>query len=135
MFTAYRYCVGLIVPLVMSAIGVLGKKVARGPGWMWEDFYIGTELTLTGVSGALVNLFEFLKPERVTLSLFEKKLLGGNIAIAIMGLLLYYLTLSLRQDFGPASGKSKGKQLFFMLGVSNVIGLGMLFGALLLMAP
>jgi hypothetical protein len=57
MFTAYRYCVGLIVPLVMSAIGVLGKKVARGPGWMWEDFYVGTELTLTGVSGALVNLY------------------------------------------------------------------------------
>lgn len=135
MFTAYRYSVGFIVPIVLCAIGVLGKKVARGPGWQWEDFSVGAELTLTGVSGALVNLFEFLKPDRVTFGLVEKRLLAGNLAVAIWGLLFYYLTLSLRQDFGPASGKPLKKQLWVILGLSNVIGLGILIGALLLMAP
>jgi hypothetical protein len=134
LLNAYRLSVGFGVPVAILIIGIIGKKVARGAGWDNEDFYAGSELTLAGVSGALVNLFEFLKPERTVFGLLEKKLLGGNIGIAIIGLLGYWFTLSLKQDFGPASGKSLAAQRWMMLGVSNVIGLGTLFGALLLMA-
>ncbi len=137
LFTAYRLAVGAVVPLAIVTIGILGKKVSRGVGGGWEreDFYAGAELTLAGISGALVNLFEFLKPERTTFGMLEKKLLGGNIGIALLGFIFYYLTLSLRQDFGPASGKSDTKQLLVMAFVSNTIGLATLVGALLLMAP
>jgi hypothetical protein len=136
MLTMYRCAVGVIVPLAIVIIGVLGKKVSRGgSGWQREDFHAGTELTLAGISGALVNLFEFLKPENVAFGALQKKLLGGNISIALLGFLFYYLTLSLKQDFGPTSGKSNKKQHMMMLGVSNVIGLAVLVGALLLMAP
>lgn len=134
LLNAYRLSVGFGVPVAILVIGIIGKKVARGPGWDKEDFCAGSELTLAGVSGALVNLFEFLKPERVVFGLLEKKLLGGNIGIAIIGLLGYWFTLSLKQDYGPMSGKSLTVQRVMMLGVSNAIGLGTLFGALLLMA-
>lgn len=133
--TAYRLGVGAGIPALICAIGVVGRKVARGKGWTYEDFYVGAELTLAGVAGALVNLLDFLKPDRATLGLLEKKLLGGNIAIGFMGLFLYYLSLSFHQDYGPASGSSKKKQLFFLFGVSNAIGLLALYGAVLLMHP
>jgi hypothetical protein len=133
-WTTYRYQVGLIVPLVTLAIGIVGKKIARGAGWERTDFYIGTELSLAGVSGALVNLFDLLKEDR-TIGLLERKLLGGNVAIVLLGLLLFYIALSLHQDFGPSTGKSTKKQLFFLLGISNLVGLFTLIGALLLMAP
>lgn len=134
LFTEYRYAVGLIVPLCIVIFGVLGKKIARGPKWMREDFYVGSEMTLAGVADSLVNIFDLLKPDK-TIGLLEKKLIGGNIAIVIFGLICFYVALSLHQDFGPSSGKSTKKQLFFLLLVSNVIGLATLIGALLLMSP
>jgi hypothetical protein len=123
--------------MAIVSIGILGKKVSRGAGggWARADFYAGAELTLAGISGALVNLFEFLKPERTTFGILEKKLLGGNIGIALLGFVVYYLSLSLQQDFGPTSDKSRTKQLIVMAGVSNILGLATLAGALLLMAP
>lgn len=132
--TTYRFEVGILVPVVTLLIGIVGKKIARGPSWERTDFYIGTELTLAGVSGSLVNLFDLLKPEK-TVGLLEKKLLGGNVAIVILGLLMFYITLSLHQDFGPSSSKSIKKQLFFLLGISNLVGWATLVGALMLMAP
>lgn len=135
LMTEYRYSVGVIVPAFVMAIGVVGKRVARGPGWAAEDLYVGNELTLAGVSGALVNLADLvLKPDR-PFGVLERKLTGANLAIVLLGLLLYYVALSFRQDFGPESGKSRKKQLFFLLGVSNAIGLATLLGALMLMAP
>ncbi len=137
LFTAYRLAVGAVVPVAIVAIGTLGKKVSRGAGggWAREDFYAGAELTLAGIAGALVNLFEFLKPDRTAFGILEKELLGGNIGVVLWGFMMYQLTLSLRQDFGPLSSKSRGKQLLMMAGVSNVFGLITLAGALLLMAP
>jgi hypothetical protein len=135
MLSIYRFSVGVGVPIVISALGVAGKKVARGAGWSWEDWYVGSELTLAGIAGAAANLFEFLKPDRVTFGVLEKKLLAGNIGIAFLGFLLYIFMLSFKQDYGPNSGKSKKKQLWVMFGVSNVLGLLTLFGALILMAP
>jgi hypothetical protein len=134
LMTAYRYVVGVAVPLVTLLIGIVGKKTARGPSWERTDFYVGTEITLAGVSGALVNIFDLLKPDR-PIGLLQRKLVGGNIAIVLLGLLLFYVTLSLHQDFGPSSGKSIKKQLFFLLGLSNTVGLATLLGALMLMAP
>lgn len=131
LLNGYRLSIGFGIPVAILIIGIVGKKVARGPGWQKEDFYAGSELTLAGVSGALVNLFEFLKPDRPTFGAVEKSLLRGNIGIAIIGLLGYWFTLSIRQDFANASPLTKNVML---LGVSNAIGLGTLFGALLLMA-
>lgn len=135
LLTEYRFAVGIAVPIVISAIGVVGKKVARGPGWSQDDLYLGNELTLTGVSGALVNICDLLLKPDSPFGMLQRRLTSANIALVVLGLLLYYVALSFRQDYGPTSGKSKKKQLFVLLGVSNAIGLAILFGALMLMAP
>jgi hypothetical protein len=130
----YRYSVGLGVPLTTLGMGIVGKKTARGPGWLIADFYVGTELTLAGVSGALVNIFDLLRPERFV-GMLARKLMAANIGIAIIGLLLFYVVLSLHQDYGPNANNSTRKQHIWLLLISNVVGLGTLIGALLLMAP
>lgn len=137
LLTPYRIGVGVVVPVAIVLIGAVGKKVGRGygAGWDREDVYAGTELTLAGLSGILVNLFEFLKPERVTFGPLEKKLLGGNLFMLMLAFLAYLFTLAFKQDFGPQSGKSRAKQLFVMAGISNIVGFFVLFAALVLMAP
>lgn len=57
----YRFVVGIGVPLVLAAIGVLGKKVVRGHGWQSTDFYLGIELCLAGIANGLVSSCELLK--------------------------------------------------------------------------
>jgi len=133
MMAVYRYCVGFGVPAAILAIGVIGKKVARGRGWKEEDFYAGSELALAGVSGALVNLLEFLKPERTALGMLEKMLLGGNLLVVVVGLVGYWLTLSLKQDYATKLERASIRGRVLLLGFSNAIGLGVLLGALLMM--
>lgn len=137
LWTTYRVGVGIIVPVAIVIIGVLGKKVSRGVGggWIRDDFYAGGELTLAGVTGSIVNLLEFLKTDHATFGALEKKLLGGNVLITLMGFIVYYFILSLRLDYHPESAKSKEKQLVVMAGISNLLGFGVLFAALLMMEP
>jgi hypothetical protein len=132
LWTGYRYYVGILVPLVTLLIGVIGKKIARGPGWERTDFYLGTELSLAGVSGALVNIFDLLRPEK-TVGLLEKKLMGTNMTVVLLGLLLFYIVLSLQQDLGAKSASSSTKQILFLLFFSNFVGIITLVGALMLM--
>ena len=136
LFTAYRFTVGLVVPLSIVVAGTIGKKVQRGVGggWKREDFYAGPELCLAGISGALVNLFEINKSTATVISPFERHLITGNSLIAFFGFICYYLTLSFGLDYGPKSAKPDKAQLIMMAGISNMIGLAVLFGALILMA-
>ncbi len=134
LFTEYRLAVGAIVPLLILAIGILGKKISRGAGWALDDFCVGSELTLAGMSGALVNLFDLLKPDR-NFGFLERELTGANILVVVGGLVLYCLVLSFRQDFGSNRNRSLASRVVYLLGVSNILGLLTLGFALLTMAP
>lgn len=120
--------------MALAVLGVVGKKVARGPGWKREDVYLGVEFTLAGVSAALLNIFEFLKPVR-NLDAFEKKLLGANVATAFLGLILFTFALSMHQDYGGNSNRSRRAQLFWLAFVSNVLGFAVLVAAIMVMPP
>lgn len=48
--------IGIIVTAGFLVLGLLGKSVARG--WDWKDAYLGMEMTLTSISGAVLLLFE-----------------------------------------------------------------------------
>lgn len=121
----YRYAVGLGVPLVLAAFGVLGKKVVRGPGWKRTDFYIGVELTLAALANGLVSSCELLK---ATTGALPQKMAGYAVASAIVTLLEFFMflfLLSVHQDW--QSNDSDLKLKFIWLGVvSNVLGLGAL---------
>jgi hypothetical protein len=135
-FSSYRLTVGVTVPLAIVLIGALGKKISRGGGgWEREDVYAGTDLTLAGMTGILVNLAEYLKAERTTIGSLDKKLLGGNLSMLLIGFIAYQFTLSFKQDYGPKSNRAGWKQLCVMAGVSNLLGFLTLFAALVLMAP
>jgi hypothetical protein len=134
-FNSYRIEVGLVVPLLTLLIGMVGKKILKGPGWQPLDANVGAELSLAGVSGAIVNLFDLSKPEKA-IGVLEKRLLHGNILLALLGIVFFCVALSFVQDFTPKSGKPEfKKQLIWLTIVSNAIGLATLIGAVMSMAP
>lgn len=141
----YNWVTGIGVPVILTMIGVIGKKLARGnatsSGFKRQDFYLGPELTLAAVSSALLNIFDILKPMRTTT--LSRMALLSNIIIGFMGIVLFMWVLSFHQDWesngavieaaNPAKpGKSVKMELFWLLLVCNVVGFGLLLAGIIL---
>jgi hypothetical protein len=52
----------IIIPLIAFGIGVLCRKLIRGHGWEWKDFYCGAELSIVAVTSALVQIADIGLP-------------------------------------------------------------------------
>lgn len=119
----YRVYPGLGVPVGLAVVGILGKKLTRGAGggWCSSDFYLGVEFTLAAVSAALLNLFDFLKPNR-PLQASDTKVLLANFLVAFIGMILFIFVLSLHQDYQGNPKKSQRRQLVVLAGVANMLG-------------
>lgn len=138
----YTWKTGIGVPVLLSLLGVLGKKLARGGGatggFKRQDFYLGSEFTLAAVSTALLNIFDLLKPARTVPG--PRDALLANILVAFCGMLLFMFVLSLHQDWESNGmliaagnpGKSVKREMFWLLGICNLIGLGLLIMGIIL---
>jgi hypothetical protein len=132
----YTWKTGIGVPVLLALLGVLGKKLARGGGatggFKRQDFYLGPEFTLAAVSTALLNIFDLLKPARPLPG--PRDALLANILVGFSGMLLFMFVLSLHQDWesngmviaAGNAGKSIRWEMFWLLGICNLIGLGLL---------
>jgi|SRR5947209_174000 len=122
--SGYRYITGVGVPALLALLGVVGKKLARqGRGWKARDFYLGVEFTLAAVSAALVNIFDLLNPSRSAPG--SRAALLANVTVAFVGMLLFMFVLSLHRDW-ESNERHSAKELFWLLGVANAIGLVLL---------
>ena len=131
----YRVGVGIGVPLVLLIIGILGKRLARGPSssWLRADFYFGVELTLAGISSCLLNIFEFLKPGRTPNSTDTVVMLVNVIAI-VLGVLFFLFVLTLHQAYALSNPpKSRTKELLMLAGLGNVLGFCVLVASVIAM--
>ncbi len=112
------------MPLLLVLLGVIGKKLVRQTrGWKARDFYLGVELTLAAVSSALLNIFDSLNPDRKEAD--NHRVLLSNFVVTVLGMLLFMFVLSLHRDWESNSQHPK-KEAFWLLGVSNMIGFGLL---------
>ena len=126
----YRYISGIGVPILLSLLGIFGKKLVRGKGWKRSDFYLGVEFTLAALSAALVNIFDLLRPNRVRTE-GDNTILLANFIVALFSLLMFMFVLSLHQDW-ESSDATRGKQLLWLAGISNAIGFGLLLMVIIL---
>jgi hypothetical protein len=144
----YRVVVGACVPILLAILGILGKKLTRGPAGSWarSDFYLGTEFCLAGVSVAIIDLFDLLmKPHAVEdasqvasaaitpvrLPAINGTLVAMNVGLVILGFVLFMFVLSLHQQYRNESNvtDARKKELLMLAGLSNVLGCLVLLGA------
>jgi hypothetical protein len=134
----YRLVIGLVVPLVLSALGVLAKKVSRRTGgWRRSDFYLGRELSLAGVATAVTSiLVVLLKPDRNFQGRSDLITLAENFSVVLVGFLLFMLIVSMSQDYENEDheGDERSRELKLIGFVSNGIGVALLVASVALMA-
>lgn len=134
----YRIVIGLTVPLVLSFIGILGKKLSRRTGgWRRSDFYLGREFSLAGVATAVTSILVILlKPDRTFQGRADLLTLGENFAVVLVGFLLFMLIVSMSQDYEYESneGAQRSKELKLIGLASNAIGIALLVASVALMA-
>jgi len=127
----YRFIPGLGVPIVVTIIGIMAKKLARGKPWERSHFYLGTELTLAAFAAALLNLGDLIKPDAPPLANLPT-LVGLNVGAAIITLILLLFVLSLHQDWESKTIERPKTSFFWLILVSNMIGFGLLAAVVIL---
>lgn len=137
----YRLVIGLTVPLVLSIVGVLAKKIARGPkgGWRRADFYLGREFVLAGVATAVTSvLVILLKPGRVFNVKEDVKTMALNFAVAGAGagalMFMFIINFSLEYEDESHTGAERAREIKVIGYISNAIGIAILVWAVFQMA-
>lgn len=133
----YRLLIGMGVPIPVSGFGILGKKISRfAKGWKRSDCYLGSELTLAGVSTAFVSILEILlKPGKVFKGEDVWPLVENGL-VAFLGLFLFLAVLSMYQDYVDETntGTARLKEIKFVGFLANAIGFAVLATAVAVMA-
>jgi hypothetical protein len=129
-FLTNPYTVALGVPLFLLVSGTLAKKLARGPGWLRTDFFLGVQLTMAAISSALINMFELAK--QLSSGSSSAHASAGLTATAVflaMTLFSLLVVMSLHQDWEDNAVDGR----ILRLGViCNMIGGGLLASFILL---
>jgi hypothetical protein len=111
-------CIGIILP----------RRIIKGAGLEWADFFIGVELCWASFGSGLVNLFNAV---RLDMSLQTLPIGAFNrflYAVLYLGIAFFMLlfTVSLHQNWESRTGEVK--QRLILAGLSNLIGLGLFVG-------
>ena len=118
----YLYLSIFIIPVVMLLIGAFGKKVARGKGWRRTDFALGADLTLTVLSLSLINVLDIAKEgaENGAMRLLM------TVFLVVCCFCFFTINLAWQQEHEVASDGASRGQVIWLLGASNLVGLGLM---------
>jgi hypothetical protein len=111
-------------------MGILAKKLAGRDAWKRDHFYLGSELTLASLATGLLNFYDLCKPGKVQDGI--QRLVGLNASAIIMCFILLMFVLSLHQDWEPRVKERPKLSFFWLVGVSNIIGFGLLAAVVIL---
>jgi len=112
-----------LIPAALLLLGCTTEKLIEGkPGWRAKHFFVGLDLTIYLLATCLVNILDIAHSKTPP----QNGYLWTVILVVIAVLCLFYQT-TVHQDWEDEN--KRGKMRTFMLcGVSNAIGLGLLYG-------
>jgi hypothetical protein len=122
------YILAVGIPLMLIACGAFARKLVRGSEWIRSDFFLGVELALAAMASSLVFVSELAQSSDTGL-LQNKALLAGAYAVACFFFLLW--VMAVHQDWEKRPQDFRG-QLIWLGGFSNLIGIALLTGFVLL---
>ncbi|WP_292987951.1 hypothetical protein [Pantoea sp.] len=115
------------IPLLLILCGAIIKKLVRSTSWTRKDFYFGSELTLTALGAALLNLYDLANAAKGKISSLKDNLLqlfSINAGFVLFSLVILLVLVALHQDWENRTGNVTGQ--FLRLTVAgNLIGIFM----------
>ena len=128
-----RFVVALLVPLLLFLAGGLGKKLVRGErDWQWQDWYLGVDASLAALSAAVIHIFEITRLKQIAPTqseLYDRQQAASGVFIAFSFFMFLYV-LSIHQNWERTDSNPCRQKVWLVL-ASNLIGLGLMFGFIL----
>jgi hypothetical protein len=130
-----RYFIAVGIPFLLIFLGAVARKLIRATPFIPDDFYLGVDLSIAGISAGLIYTSELLTAKadaagcatsacRMLIAHADDRLLRDSTFLSV-ALFLFLLILAFHQDKGGNAGTPRRRML--MLGVvSNVIGVVLL---------
>jgi len=133
MILTNSYLIALGIPLILLLCGALAKKLVRGGGWKYSDFFLGVELTLAALGSAMVYFYDLQKLGAVTTSSgisVSNKIAATASFLAITFFLLLWV-LSTHQDWVGRTQNRRGRIVWLGV-ICNGVGIA-LFAAFVML--
>jgi ABC-type antimicrobial peptide transport system permease subunit len=130
-----RYFFAVGIPFLLILLGALARKLIRSTTWVRDDFFLGVDLSLTGISSGLIYISDLLATKTASIgcstplcrdfleSVDER--LANDATFISVALLFFLFILTIHQD-QMRDGKSARSQWIALGVVSNLIGTGLL---------
>lgn len=129
------YFVAVGVAFMFLLLGAICRKLVRGSAWKRVDFYLGIDLSLTGISSGLIYVFELLSTKAAQVGCVTPACIefGNTMDIRLLadaGYIVFALfvlmgVLTIHQDQERNTSDPK-RQLISLGLLSNLAGAGML---------
>jgi len=128
---ANRYFIAVGIPFLLIFLGAIARKLIRATAWEREDFFLGVDLSIAGISSGLIFIFEVVSKKaesigctteacRSFFATVDQKLLY-DAEFLVAALIGFLIVLAIHQDQVRKTGNPRVKLL--VLGVlGNMIG-------------
>ncbi|HEX8244566.1 MAG TPA: hypothetical protein VF541_13765 [Longimicrobium sp.] len=132
---ANRYFFAVGIPFLLILLGAVAKKLIRSTAWVRDDFFLGVDLSLAGISSGLIYISDLLTTKaasigcstpicREFLATVDERL-ANDATYLSLALLLFLLVLAIHQD--RARNPESAREQWLMLGLlGNAIGVALL---------
>ena len=127
----FRLLVGFAVPIVSLTIGVLGRKLARDPGWSASDFWVVDQLTLAACGEVIGSIFS--AADHSSPGVPPGAAVTGNLVLLVIVLPIHLFGQTLWQDHVPQLPGFRKVIFVRLLLVSDIVGLAVLGAASVLL--
>jgi len=117
-----RKLAAFLIPIALLFVGSCADKLIEGAGWRAKHFFVGLDLTIYFLAACLVNILDIANSKEPPANGYVWTV--SLIAVAVLS--LFYQT-TVHQDW-ESEHKRGIKQTLMLCGVSNLIGLGLLYG-------
>jgi hypothetical protein len=126
-----RYVIAVGIPFLLILLGAIARKLIRATPFISDDFYLGVDLSIAGISAGLIYTSELLTAKadaagcattacQTLIAHADDRLLRDSTFLS-GALFLFLLILAFHQDKGEKALNPRRRML--MLGVvSNMIG-------------
>jgi hypothetical protein len=115
------FLVSFGIPLILLFCGGFAKKLVRGGGWKWADFFLGVEIALSALGSAMVYLYELTKTQGTNGSFLNSKL-ATTASFIVISFCILLIILSIHQVWEGRNQNPTGQVAWLGIGC-NAIGI------------
>ena len=120
------YLIALGIPLILLLCGAIAKKLVRGGGWKYSDFFLGVELALASLGSAMIYFYDLqrlgAKAGNSSISVADK--IGATASFLAIAFFLLLWVLSTHQDWEERTQNVRG-QIVWLGVISNGVGIAL----------